>query len=338
MSKMIMKYDYIERMRRTPNKSLLIFMTDRCPVGCAHCSVDSQKDSPTITNRELFKDILKYICSLTELETVGISGGEPFVEKWGLIEAMEQLTKSGKRVALFTSGVWAINKDPPEWIENVLSKASCVFLSTDLYHQTRIPDSYFLNALQIAKLVGTWVIVQVIDKDEMVRGAELLLERAYGDEWNNYAEIIKTYPLSYGRGTNTFGRSTELKTADQFEVCPFLNSPCIRYDGVVTACCNEHVVMGNGSERLRGQIDNRNNIDIVLHRLKDDEIHNLIRQVGINQMISLPLFKDIDSLKERKFHSICEACWEIQNYIKSNPIDNHWRLLIKSLLHIGSTN
>ena len=74
----------VERCRRKPGESVLLFITDRCPVGCAHCSVDSRSDSPTISNFDLFAQLLDGICEQTDLQVVGISGGEPFAERRGL--------------------------------------------------------------------------------------------------------------------------------------------------------------------------------------------------------------------------------------------------------------
>ena len=54
----------VENLRTIPRKSLLLFLTDKCPVGCSHCSVDSRINSPTITNGNLFKEILNGIISI----------------------------------------------------------------------------------------------------------------------------------------------------------------------------------------------------------------------------------------------------------------------------------
>ena len=51
----------IEDIRNERGRSTLLFITDRCPVGCAHCSVDSRRDSPTITDFELFGEIVEWL-------------------------------------------------------------------------------------------------------------------------------------------------------------------------------------------------------------------------------------------------------------------------------------
>ena len=48
----------VERLRSEPGRAALLFITDRCPVGCLHCSVDSKPNSPKITDRPLFESVI----------------------------------------------------------------------------------------------------------------------------------------------------------------------------------------------------------------------------------------------------------------------------------------
>src|SRR5690349_10321921 len=109
-----LKLAEVERIRRSPGQSLLLFLTDRCPVGCQHCSVDSRPDSPSIEDFTLFEALLEGICNRPGLTTVGITGGEPFVERRGLVTAVEKFAAAGKQIVQYTSGVWA-NQTIPEW-------------------------------------------------------------------------------------------------------------------------------------------------------------------------------------------------------------------------------
>src|SRR2546421_2554616 len=95
----------VEFARRTRGRSVLLFITDRCPVGCAHCSVDSRADSPSIADFALFGQIVDAICARPEVRVVGISGGEPFVERRGLTLAARKLFQASKDIVLYTSGV-----------------------------------------------------------------------------------------------------------------------------------------------------------------------------------------------------------------------------------------
>ena len=86
----------IERLRHTPNKTALLYLTDRCPVGCLHCSVNARVDSARPKNWRLFQEMVDALISLPDIETIGITGGEPFVERPHLTYALEQLSQRDK--------------------------------------------------------------------------------------------------------------------------------------------------------------------------------------------------------------------------------------------------
>ena len=152
-----LKLAELEQIRRTPGLSVLLFLTDRCPVGCAHCSVDSRADSPTITDFELFQQIVDVLCTRPELQVVGISGGEPFVERRGLTLASRQLVAAGKDLVVYTSGVWATGSETPDWIRRVLRSSSCAFLSTDAFHAAALADERFVRAARACLRDAVWV-------------------------------------------------------------------------------------------------------------------------------------------------------------------------------------
>ncbi len=117
-------HDDVEAARHARGRSTLLFITDRCPVGCAHCSVDSRLDSPRITDWALFGQIVDYLCDEPALEVVGISGGEPFVERRGLELLSARLEEAGKSQVVYTSGVWAAADQAPGWVSRCFVDAA----------------------------------------------------------------------------------------------------------------------------------------------------------------------------------------------------------------------
>jgi hypothetical protein len=292
-------------MRRAARRSVLLFLTDRCPVGCAHCSVDSRRDSPTIVDFHLFERLIEGICNLEEVQVVGISGGEPFVERRGLTLAADRLSRAGKVIVLYTSGVWA-GRSISAWIRTTLRAASCVFLSTDGYHASVLPDDRFIRAARAIRNEGISLVVQVIRMPKMVAAAERLLEQAFGDGWRLEAELSLTTPLPYGRGANVFHRRSRVLGRD-FGPCPALAAPVVRYDGHVTACCNEQIIMGRGPGRLRRQCADGRDLGEALDRWSDDPLLESIAAVGPGPLTEHP---DLLDLREERFGSICDLCWK----------------------------
>lgn len=297
----------VELIRRMPGRSLLLFLTDRCPVGCAHCSVDSRSDSPSIRDFALFEGLLETIASQPKLTTVGISGGEPFVERRGLTLTVDRLRAAGKDLVLYTSGVWA-NPTIPAWIPPVLRQTSCVFLSTDGFHAATIDDDRFVRAAQTIAEAEAWIVVQVLAEPDMVTRAEDLLVRAFGAAPSRHAELNLIPPLPYGRGAALFG-SRAKRSAWDFAPCRLLAAPVVRYDGIVGGCCNEQVIMGRGPQRLRLRCYSGAEATAAIDAFRTDPVLNVIARLGGGPLTCLPQFTD---LADRKFGSVCELCWAIQ--------------------------
>jgi organic radical activating enzyme len=296
----------IEDIRHERGRSTLLFITDRCPVGCAHCSVDSRRDSPTITNFELFGEIVEWLVAQAH-DVIGISGGEPFVERRGLSLAARRVTEEGKRLVIYTSGVWARRPEPPAWIADVLDRCTTVFLSTDAFHQEGVGDGHYVNAARAIQRAGAWIVVQVLDVDDMVQRARDLLRAAFGEGYEDYAELRPLTPLTAGRGADVFMRSKH-QPGSSFAPCTMVASPMIRYDGVVTACCNESVIMGWGPKALRRRATDRATLTTQMDAFHADPLLRAIGGVGPGALTAHPRFAD---LADKEFTSICDLCWKM---------------------------
>jgi hypothetical protein len=297
----------VNQIRSIPGRSLLLYITDRCPVGCAHCSVDARVDSPTIRDFALFEQIVAGICGQPGITTVGISGGEPFVERRGLTLAIERLAEADKEIVLYTSGIWA-NASVPDWIAHALRPVSCVFLSTDAFHAAAIDDARFVCAARTIAKTGVWLIVQVLKLPDMVQKAQDLLQQAFGDDYHQYAEISLIPPLPYGRGALVFHQKAS-RPGTSFGACSALSAPVVRYDGQITACCNEQLIKGLGPERLRQPCRSALDVGETLGRFRSDPVLNIIGGMGAGALTQHPRFTD---LAEQNFSSICELCWAAQ--------------------------
>lgn len=286
---------------------MLLFITDRCPVGCAHCSVDSREDSATITDFTLFGEIVDWLGGKAALDVVGISGGEPFVERRGLTLASERLAAAGKRQVIFTSGVWAGAGRTPEWIDAVLRRCACVYLSTDAFHAPGVGDERFLRALESIGRAGAWIVVQVLNQRNERERAERLLEQAFGAAAARQAEVNVIAPLTNGRGATVFTRLAQY-AGHSFGACPLVSSPMIRYDGRMTACCNEDVIMGRGPARLRRQVRNGAELREAEAAFGGDALLRVIGGAGLGVLGEHPRYAD---LARERYASNCEMCWRV---------------------------
>jgi hypothetical protein len=296
----------VERVRWGGGGSVLLFITDRCPVGCAHCSVDSRAAGRTIRDLDLFASIVDAISAMPEVEVAGISGGEPFAERRGLVLATERLVAAGKQVVVYTSGAWAAGA-VPAWIRRVLRASACVFLSTDAFHRDRLPDRRFALAARAVVTEGAGLVVQVLDRPGEAERAERMLASALGPGWAEAAELSRTPPLPYGRGAALFG-SGRGRPASSFGRCRLLAAPVVRYDGLVSACCNERVLMGAGPDRLRRRCASGGDVTAAVAGLRADPLLAAVGAVGPGPLTAIPAFAD---LAGAACSNICDACWAL---------------------------
>lgn len=276
--------------------------------------MDSRRDSPTITDHRLFVEIVEWLCRQDAIEVVGISGGEPFVERRGLTLATQRLVESGKQLVVYTSGVWATLPKPAAWIAAVLDRCRTVFLSTDSFHAAALDESRFVNAARAISAAGAWIVTQVIDDGTMVERARDLLRQALGEGWEELAEVHPTRLLPAGRGAEIF-LSSGHQAGHAFPRCTKLGSPMLRYDGVVTGCCNESVIIGLGPPQLRRRGRTGAEVGAATDALRRDPLLQAIGGVGPGTLTLHPRFGD---LKDRKFASICDLCWKMLDRVAAD--------------------
>lgn len=295
-------------VRQTPKASVLLFITDRCPVGCAHCSVDSRPDSPRVTDFRLLSEIVDQLCADPSLSMVGISGGEPFIERRALPLVTQRLADSHKTTVVYTSGIWAGSPDPPRWIDDVLAQSAAIYLSTDAFHEEGTGADKFVNAARIVARHGVPIIVQVVDEDGMRERAEDLLAVAFGSSWPDYAETVPTVGLPRGRGSSLYTWGTRAP-ARSMGTCDSVTSPVVRYDGRVTACCNETVIMGGGPAELRRDCSSGTDVAQAVAAFRNEPLCQAMASAGVGVLTTHhPAFTD---LADREFSNICAACWAI---------------------------
>lgn len=295
----------IDRIRAQHHRAALLYLTDRCPVGCAHCSVGALPRGVRPPDPALTALLADGLCAIDEIRLVGISGGEPFVERRLLERVTTRLAEAGKQLVLYTSGNWGRDDGTvPGWTRDVLARAACVVLSTDSYHAAHIPEPRYLAALRAAAGAGAWVAVQVIDTPGQKAEAVRLLSAAFGPSWADTAEVRGTPLLPHGRAAR-LTRPRLARPARSFGPCRLLGAPVVRYDGRVTACCNEEVVTGRGPSALQATARNDQELREALAAMRRDPFLSAMRTLGPRVLTWLPRYRGMAGA------DICSLCWDL---------------------------
>jgi len=307
-------YADTNELRGQYGQTVLLFLTDRCPVGCAHCSVDSRADSPMVTDYELFEELVMGITA-APLPLVGISGGEPFVERRALPLAVDRFRGAGKDVVVYTSGYWASGRRVQPWIADVLRKTSTVFLSTDSFHQGRVSMERFRRAAGHIADAGCHIVSQVLDEPRSLAFVRTVFGEMFGAGWERHADLVPTKPLPHGRGKDVF-QITKRHVLAAFGPCMAASAPTIRYDGLVIGCCNEAMIMGAGPEQLRRRVRSRADLEAALESFRTAPLLRTIATVPLAEVGRLPGFTPLD---DQRYESICQACWRAHDLMAADP-------------------
>jgi hypothetical protein len=313
----MLRLETIDRIRSQPGRAVLLYLTDRCPVGCAHCSVSALPRGPR-PDLALVGRLVDGLCAIDRIRLAGVSGGEPFTERRALELVTTRLAAAGKQLVLYTSGNWGRDDGTaPGWTRPVLARASCVVLSTDRYHAARIPAPRYQAALRAAAEAGAWIAVQVIGTPAQTAAAERLLATALGPSWPDHAEVRATPLLPRGRAARP-GRETghgrpaapapSGRPGYTAGRCSLASTPVVRYDGRVTACCNEDVVTGAGPAALHARADGPGELPAALDTLARDPFLAAISAAGPAALTRLPRYRDLGA---QAHPDICAACWAL---------------------------
>lgn len=294
-------------MRHRRGESVLLYITDQCPVGCAHCSVDARADSDRVADWEVFHDVVAGIVALPGLRSVAVSGGEPFAEQRALPYAIGEFADAGLETIVFTSGYWARESgSAPGWVRRLLPRISTLFLSTDGFHQGGVSHHRFVGALRAAHEAGCRIVVQELDTGDGARVAEGLLLEALGPRWADAAETNVITPCGTG-GARGSSPSSSRHEVGSFSACTLLGSPTVRYDGVVIPCCNEGLITGHGPAALRAPTRRPEGVAQALSGFRNDPLLRVVGRLGPGAAADLPGF---EALREERFENVCGGCWK----------------------------
>ncbi|MER8184721.1 radical SAM protein [Kitasatospora sp. NPDC094015] len=309
-----MRLDQVLTLRRTPGASVLLYLTDRCPVGCAHCSVSARPDSPGPQDLALLGELLDTLATRPGLRAVAVSGGEPFAERRALTLAVDRLHDARLAVVLFTAGHWA-GARTPSWIDALLRKAATVFLGVDDYHLARLGRDRLRRAVRAVAGAGSHPVLQVIDRPGRLDLVRALLAEEFGDGWPDHAELYPTAPLATGRGAALFAPPAP-RPATAFGPCLAAAAPTVRYDGTVTGCCNESVITGAGPAALRHRTGDAAGLTAALDGFARSPLLRVLATTGPGPLAALPGF---GALAGAEHAGICEACWAAHRAVQADP-------------------
>lgn len=241
----------IIKLRPVACAGLLLSITRRCPLSCAHCSTASTLRGEQVDSGAL----LRFIATCTPSdrpEVIVITGGEPMLRPGLVTEVSRRARAAGSRIAMLTGAFFARDGRFPEAFSNVAAAVDHCSVSVDAYHETAVPRRDVFTLLRRLLDRDVAVSLHIVGEgadDPYVEDLTAAVAATFGGQVPMLVSQVR--PLGRAAGwAAAMAAAPETSGAPQRpEPCVMAAWPVVAFDGTVTACCNQDVVDGPGRSR-----------------------------------------------------------------------------------------
>ncbi|MET8945802.1 radical SAM protein [Streptomyces sp. NPDC004542] len=268
-------------LRQTIGAGLLVTVTERCPLSCAHCST-----AATIRGRDLDgAELLRFLGTFApgcRPEVLMLTGGEPLLRPDLVAAVVRSARDSGTRTAVLSGGFFAVGAPLPPAVRRVARAVDHFSLSLDAYHERHVPRGDVFSALDALLGTGVAVSLHILGDGP---------DDPYPDEV--CAQVLSRFgtdvPMLVGQ-VRRLGRAggPNPRPPTPAGPDPWAAAPCdmaawpvVTVDGTVTACCNQDVA----DRRVRPGHLTLGNVRTTTWRTVHEQAHTrpllrMIRTVG----------------------------------------------------------
>ena len=258
---------------------LLVTLTRRCPLSCAHCSTASTMDAEQVEAVRL----RRFIASMTAEsapQVVLYTGGEPLLRPELLVDLASANRAAGCAAAVLTGGFFARGGPIPDRIWRALLSCDHVSFSLDAYHEREVSRAEVFGCLQSLLDAGRDVSLHVIgqgSEDEYLADVTSAVLRRFGA----HVPMLVSELRPVGRAAAWLNSQRQATLDARPRPCSLAAWPVISFDGTVLACCNQGVVDTRPvPEHLRlGHLDT-DDWPAIRQRLRHSPMLRMVRTVG----------------------------------------------------------
>lgn len=228
-------------LRPVPCGGLLVALTRRCPMSCAHCSTGSSMTSFEQPDPE---HLLRFVGSFTaenRPEAVMLTGGEPLLLPGLAARLTAAAHTAGSRVALLSGMFFARDGRVPDRIMRVITSLDHFSASIDAHHEREVPRAQVLRVLKAVLAAGVPVSVHLTGTgpdDPYLADVVADVRRVFADRVPMLVNEVR--PL--GRAAGTAEPTPPGPDGSRPAPCTLAAWPVVAFDGTVVACCNQGAV------------------------------------------------------------------------------------------------
>lgn len=211
---------------------ILISVTEVCTIGCRHCGFTGSIRERQPTTGEI-GDWVTQACDFG-IGTIIFTGGEPF-QRFSLLKAGVKAAAthpSKPAIGCFTSSFWGKDPQSVGKFLDQLPGLTHFYLSTDVYHQERVPTQYVRNVIDgaLARGITGLSLCITIGKDEEEQQIRSLYAD-YGDQL-----LVKVDKVISSPYIDPVAATRKPPEPRHFAPHCFLHTPIVNPNGDLCAC------------------------------------------------------------------------------------------------------
>jgi MoaA/NifB/PqqE/SkfB family radical SAM enzyme len=309
---------------------VIFYFTQHCNAKCDFCITNSSPETKTTLPLEVIKRCLREAGEIG-IRKVGLTGGEPAINRHRLFEIMEAGRELGLTFYMSSNAFWAKTYDKAvEMVKELKSRGLVQLnLSADRFHIPYVSNQCNVNAARACEEVGDiFVHIQVAATRLDADGTA---DKIVKDFEGLKADVKVYYPQPMGRGESL---PKEVFFTDQLDKvlsrrCDQADIPVVHPDGQVLTCCsipsaytypqfnsgNCRYVYGNVLEESLADILLRADGDPLIKLLIDEGPGALVKRYG----------REFEAEGYRlgpRYYSHCHLCTEVLDNPKLVQIVN----------------
>jgi Radical SAM superfamily len=231
----------ILRRRTVPNAGLLLALTRRCPLSCAHCSTRS-----TLTSEEYsdapFRRVVASFTPEDRPDLIYMSGGEALLHADLVHDLARSARDAGARSAVLSGMYFAREgRAIPAAVRRAIGAVDHFAASLDVFHEREVGRAEVFAALRRVRDWGPAISFQVTGlspADPYLAGLVGDIRREFADE----VPVLVDYVQASGRAQDWLPRTETTIAHGAVIPCALAHWPLVHYDGTVFGCCSQALV------------------------------------------------------------------------------------------------
>jgi pyruvate-formate lyase-activating enzyme len=262
------------RLRPVPAAGLLVTLTRRCPMACAHCSTSSTPAGEEPEAADLRAFVRSFAAADRPPDVLLLTGGEPLLLPDLVAELAAAARAAGTRTALLSGMFFARGGRVPDRILRAVTAADHFSASLDVHHEREVPRRDVFRAVRRILDAGVPVSFHLTgsgDDDPYLAEVTADIRRVFADRapmlvnrvrplgraasWARSATVpdAAAAPAGAARGAPERPHGGDrpgtgpVPPGDRPDPgpavpCVMAAWPVVAFDGTVVACCNQGAV------------------------------------------------------------------------------------------------